>query len=77
MPSGRYYYYEYRTDGIYPLRFFGVAAIGPGQVGSARKLSRRDVVRVTCQVPEKNASEADYELLRAIARSFRADAALP
>ena len=75
--DGRYYYYEYRTDGIYPLRFFGVAAIGPGQVGSARKLSRRDVVRVTCQVPEKNASEADYELLRAIARSFRADAALP
>ena len=75
--DGRYYYYEYRTDGIYPLRFFGVAAIGPGQVGSARKLSRRDIVKVTCQVPEKDASEADYELLRAIARSFRAETALP
>ena len=75
--DGRYYYYEYRTDGIYPLRFFGAAAIGPGQVGSARKLSRRDIVKVTCQVPEKDASEADYELLRAIARSFRAETATP
>ena len=75
--DGRYYYYEYRTDGIYPLRFFGVAAIGPGQVGGARKLSRRDIVKVTCQVPEKDASEADYELLRAIARSFRAETATP
>jgi len=75
--DGRYYYYEYRTDGIYPLRFFGVAAIGPGQVGGARKLSRRDIVKVTCQVPEKDASEADYELLRAISRSFRAETATP
>ena len=32
-PDGRYYYYEYRVDSIYPLRFWGVAAIGPGQVG--------------------------------------------
>jgi hypothetical protein len=75
--DGRYYYYEYRTDGIYPLRFFGAAAIGPGQMGSARKLSRRDIVKVTCQVPEKNASEADYELLRAVARSFQTETALP
>ena len=75
--DGRYYYYEYRTDGIYPLRFFGAVAIGPGQMGSARKLSRRDIVKVTCQVPEKDASEADYELLRAVARSFQTETALP
>ena len=75
--DGRYYYYEYRTDGIYPLRFFGAEAIGPGQMGSARKLSRRDIVKVTCQVPEKDASEADYELLRAVARSFQTETALP
>ena len=75
--DGRYYYYEYRTDGVYPLRFFEAAAIGPGQMGSARKLSRRDIVKVTCQVPEKDASEADYELLRAVARSFQTETAVP
>jgi hypothetical protein len=72
--DGKYYNYEFRTDSIYPLRFFGVAAIGPGQTGSARKLGRRDIVKVTCQVPEKDASEFDYDLLRQIARSFRVDA---
>jgi hypothetical protein len=72
-PDGRYYYYEYRVESIYPLRFFGVAAIGPGQIGGARKLNRRDIVKVTCQVPEKDASESDYALLREIARSFKTD----
>ena len=71
--NGDYYMYEYRTDGVYPIRFFGVAAIGPGQVGGARKLKRRDLVKVTCQVPEKDATESDYELLRAISKSFKVD----
>jgi len=41
-PDGRYYYYEYRVENsLYPLHFWGVSAVGPGQVGSARKLARR------------------------------------
>lgn len=72
-PDGRYYYYEYRVDSIYPLRFWGVAAIGPGQVGGARKLARRDVVQVTCQMPEDKAAPEDFELLRAVVDTFRVD----
>ena len=72
-PDGRYYYYEYRVDSIYPLRFWGVAAIGPGQVGGARKLARRDVVQVTCQMPEDKAAPEDYQLLRAVVDNFRVD----
>jgi hypothetical protein len=34
-PDGRYYYYEYRVESIYPLRFWGVSALGPGQQGGA------------------------------------------
>ena len=59
-------------DSIYPLRFWGVAAIGPGQVGGAR-LARRDVVQVTCQMPEDKAAPEDFELLRAVVDTFRVD----
>ena len=59
-PDGRYY--RVPRDSIYPLRFWGVAAIGPGQVGGARKLARRDVVQVTCQMPEDKAAPEDYQL---------------
>ena len=51
--------------GVYPFRFWGASAVGPGQTGGARKLGRRDVVSVVAQMPEDKAKEEDYELLRA------------
>lgn len=72
-PDGRYYYYEYRVESIYPLHFWGVSALGPGQQGGARKLGRRDVVSVVCQMPEDKATPEDYQLLKAIVDSFRVD----
>ena len=72
--DGRYYSFQYRVENsIYPLRFWGVAAIGPGQVGGARKLGRRDVVMVTCQMPEDKAAPEDYELLEAVQASLRVE----
>ena len=72
-PDGRYYYYEYRVESIYPLRFWGASAVGPGQIGGARKLGRRDVVSVVCQMPEDKATPEDFALLQAIVDSFRVD----
>ena len=73
-PDGRYYYYEYRVENsMYPLHFWGVSALGPGQQGGARKLARRDVVSVVCQMPEDKAKPEDFQLLQAIVDSFRVD----
>ena len=71
--DGKYYYYEFRTESVYPFRFWGVSAIGPGQIGGARKLKRRDVVSVVCQMPEDKAQPGDYDLFRAIVKNFRVD----
>ena len=59
------------VTGVYPFRFWGVSAVGPGQTGGARKLGRRDVVSVVAQMPEDKAKEEDYELLRGVVESFR------
>ena len=72
-PDGRYYYYEYRVESIYPLHYWGVSALGPGQAGGSRKLGRRDVVSIVCQMPEDKATPEDYQLLQAVVDSFRVD----
>lgn len=69
--DGMYYYYSFRSEGVYPFRFWGASAVGPGQTGGARKLGRRDVVSVVAQMPEDKAKEEDYELLRGVVESFR------
>ena len=69
--DGAYYYYSFRSEGVYPFRFWGASAVGPGQTGGARKLGRRDVVSVVAQMPEDKAKEEDYELLRGVVESFR------
>ena len=68
--DGRYYFFEYATDSMLPLHFWGVLAIGPGPVGSARKLGRKDIITLTCQMPEDKGPEA-AALLEHIVSTFR------
>jgi len=68
--DGRYYYFEYATESMLPLHFWGVVALGPGPVGSARKLGRKDLITLTCQMPEDKGPEA-AALLERIVSTFR------
>ena len=68
--DGRYYYFEYSTESMLPLHFWGVLALGPGPVGSARKLGRKDIITMTCQMPEDKGPEA-AALLEHLVSTFK------
>ena len=68
--DGRYYFFEYATDSMLPLHFWGVIALGPGPVGSARKLGRKDIIALTSQMPEDKGPEA-AALLEHIVSTFK------
>ena len=68
--DGRYYYFEYATESMLPLHFWGVLALGPGPVGSARKLGRKDIITMTCQMPEDKGPEA-AALLEHLVSTFK------
>ena len=68
--DGRYYFFEYATESMLPLHFWGVLALGPGPVGSARKLGRKDIITMTCQMPEDKGPEA-AALLEHLVSTFR------
>lgn len=68
--DGRFYFFEYSTESMLPLHFWGVIALGPGPVGSARKLGRKDLIALTCQMPEDKGPEA-AALLEHIVTTFR------
>ena len=68
--AGRYYYFEYSTESMLPLHFWGVLALGPGPVGSARKLGRKDIITMTCQMPEDKGPEA-AALLEHLVSTFK------
>jgi len=54
-----------------PQHVWGVAGVGLGQNESARKFKLRQLVTVTCKMPEKEIKErADEDLLRQVAESF-------
>jgi len=69
--DGRYYFFEYMTENsMLPLHFWGVIGLGPGPVGSARKLGRKDLITLTCQMPEEKGPEA-AALLEYIISTFQ------
>lgn len=68
--DGRYYYFEYVTDSMLALHFWGVVALGPGPVGSGRKLGRKDIISLTCQMPDDKGPEA-AALLEHIVTTFK------
>jgi len=69
--DGRYYFYEYVTENsMLPLHFWGVVGLGPGPVGSARKLGRKDLVTLVTQMPEEKGPEA-AALMAYIITTFR------
>jgi len=68
--DGRYYYFEYVTASMLALHFWGVVALGPGPVGSGRKLGRKDIISLTCQMPDDKGPEA-AALLEHIVTTFK------
>jgi len=69
--DGRYYYYSSRLNSLEPQRIWGVAGVGLGQNESARKFKLRQLITVTCKVPEKDLTAADEALLLKITESLQ------
>ena len=60
--DGALYFYEWRSQAMLNFHFWEVAVLGPGSKGSGRKLGRRDVVSVKCQMPEDGMTKGDIEI---------------
>ena len=69
--NGALYFYEWRSQAMLNFHFWEVAVLGPGSKGSGRKLGRRDVVSVKCQMPEDGMTKGDIEIFETITQSLK------
>jgi hypothetical protein len=69
--DGALYFYEWRSQAMLNFHFWEVAVLGPGSKGSGRKLGRRDVVSVKCQMPEDGMTKGDIEIFETITQSLK------
>ena len=69
--DGSLYFYEWRSQAMLNFHFWEVAVLGPGMRGSGRKLGRRDVVSVKCQMPEDGMTPGDVEIFETITQSLK------
>ena len=69
--DGALYFYEWRSQAMLNFHFWEVAVLGPGSKGSGRKLGRRDVVSVKCQMPEDGMTKGDIEIFETIMQSLK------
>jgi len=69
--DGQYYFYEWSSQAMLNFRFWEVAVLGPGLRGSGRKLGRKDVISVKCQMPEDGMTKGDEEIFNTITRSLK------
>ena len=69
--DGSLYFYEWRSQAMLNFHFWEVAVLGPGMRGSGRKLGRRDVISVKCQMPEDGMTPGDVEIFETITQSLK------
>ena len=68
--DGKFFFYEWRSQALLNFHFWEVATLGPGAAGDARKLKRKDVVTVKCQMPEDGMTSSDVEIFETIVNSL-------
>ena len=69
--DGSLYFYEWRSQALLNFHFWEVAVLGPGPKGAGRKLGRRDIITVKCQMPEDGMTPGDVEIFETITQSLK------